>query len=143
MIGDGNGLTPEYGAKTSTRLQAAIIILRLKNLENKASAFTGTSNFNDANLQTWSVGRNIMGYLKNNKNIGFIGDENGNFNPNSTLTEKQYTKVMLEMLGYKTNVDFTWDNVMTFAKSIGIESSNSSKFTNSDLAKTTFKFFKC
>jgi len=140
MIGDGNGLTPEYSTKTSTRLQAAIMVLRIKNLESKASAFTGTSNFNDANLQTWTIGRNIMGYLKTNKNVGFIGDENGNFNPNDILTEKQYTKVMLEMLGYKTNVDFTWDNVEEFAKGIGIEPSNSTKFTNNDLAKATFKF---
>src|SRR5690554_3006448 len=34
LIGDGNGLTDEYLAKPTTRLQAAIMFLRLKGLED-------------------------------------------------------------------------------------------------------------
>ena len=140
MIGDEDGLTPRYSVKTSTRMQGAIIVLRLRDLEKKASTFTGTDNFNDADTQTWNVGKAIMAYLKQNKNIGFIGDEFGNFNPHQQITEKQYIKVMLENMGYKYNTDFTWNNAEDFAESIGAAPSDSSSFTNDDMAKITVKF---
>ncbi|MGE5677585.1 MAG: esterase, partial [Pseudomonadota bacterium] len=43
------GVTSDYLAKTTTRMQAAIMYLRLKGLEDEALAFTGTANFADAN----------------------------------------------------------------------------------------------
>ncbi|MDF2719073.1 MAG: hypothetical protein K0R28_5998, partial [Paenibacillus sp.] len=47
LQGDGSGITAGYLAKTTTRIQAAILFLRLKGLEQTALAYKGTDNFSD------------------------------------------------------------------------------------------------
>ena len=77
LLGDENGVTAEYLSKTPTRLQSAIIFLRLNGLEEEAINYKGYENFKDADSINWEEGRNIMAYLKNNSQLGWIGD-NGN-----------------------------------------------------------------
>lgn len=137
------GVTPEYLAKETTRMQAAIMYLRLKGLEEEAMAFTGTVNFADAGTMIWPEGKAIMAYLKANPQLGWVGADGGKFVPFETITVQQYYKVMLEALGYKQTTaevvgDFTWPEVMEFAASKGlVKLADNVKFTNNDLAIAT------
>ncbi len=146
LQGSGNGVTAEYLATQPTRLQAAIMFLRLKGLETEALAFTGTNNFADGNI-AWAGGKAIMGYLKANPQLGWIGDGT-NFNPNDMITAQQYYKVMLEALGYKQTAtgvegDFTWANVIAFAAQKGlVKVASVAKFTANDLAIATVEALK-
>lgn len=142
------GVTAEYLAKTTTRMQAAIMFLRLKGLENEAIAFTGTANFADANTMTWADGKAVMAYLKANPQLGWVGADAGKFNPFETITAQQYYKVMLEALGYKQTTaevagDFEWKDVIAFAASKGLAKVASvTNFTNNDLAIATIEGLK-
>lgn len=140
MQGDGNGVTATYANKTSTRIQSAVMVLRINGLEQQALNYNGQNNFKDGKNYSWQQGANLMSYLKDNPEIGFIGDNKNCFLPNVELTQKQYVKVMLENLGYKQNEDFKYDDTLSFAKSIGINIEDTSNFTNYDLAKTTVMF---
>ena len=148
MLGDDGGVTPEYLAKETTRMQAAIMYLRLAGLEDEAKAFTGTANFADANTMTWGEGKAIMAYLKANPQLGWVGADAGKFEPLKTISAQQYYKVMLEALGYKQTTatvvgDFSWNDVITFAASKGlVKVANAAKFTNNDVAVATIETLK-
>jgi len=145
---NSEGVTPAYLAKTTTRMQAAIMFLRLKGLEDEAMAFTGTANFADANTMTWADGKAIMAYLKANPQLGWIGADGGKFNPFETITAQQYYKVILEALGYKQTTaevagDFDWNDVIAFAASKGLTKvADVTNFTNNDLAIATIEGLK-
>lgn len=149
LSGDSaEGVTEAYLAKETTRIQAAIMYLRLQGKEEKALAYTGTANFKDAGTIAWAGGRAVMAYLKANPQLGWIGSENGYFNPNDKITVMQYYKVMLEALGYKQTTeeedgDFEWKDVMSFADSKGLDNlSESISFKNNDLAIATVEALK-
>ena len=78
------GVTAEYGATTPTRIQAAIMLLRLKGVLADAQAFTGTENFADANKAAWAAP--LMAYLTANQDLGFAGVGENNFAPNEPIT---------------------------------------------------------
>lgn len=140
LKGDGDGLTQEYLDKRTTRLQAAIMFLRLKGLEQEALNYGGTYNFIDADKIVWDKGKSILAYLKANPNLGWQGDNHGKFHPYEVISSQAYTKVMLEALGYKQDVDFDWSEVFTFAKKLGlIKSANIEVFTNKDIATVTIE----
>ncbi len=141
LIGDGNGVTADYAKTTPTRLQSAILFLRLKGLENEALDFEGEDNFKDAKDYAWDKGENLMAYLKAHPELGWIGAE-GNFMPNDKINEQSYFKVLLEALGYKQNTgtvvgDFDFAEVFEFAKSIGLNPEDLESFTIDNLAKAT------
>lgn len=148
LQGDDGGVTPTYLAKETTRMQAAIMFLRLKGLEDEAKAFKGTANFADANTMTWNEGKAMMAYLKANPQLGWVGGDGGKFEPFASITVNQYYKVMLEALGYKQTSaavvgDFTWAEVMTFAASKGlVKVAGAAKFTNNDVAIATIEALK-
>ncbi|OGO76570.1 MAG: hypothetical protein A2Y23_05225 [Clostridiales bacterium GWB2_37_7] len=145
LVGAGNGVTVDYLKVAPTRIQAAIMVLRLKGLEDAAKAFTGTDNFADANTAAWAAP--IMAYLKANPQLGWIGNA-GSFNPNGEMDAKSYYKVMLETLGYKQNTnevigDFTYANTLEFAASKGLKNVASVlSFTVNDLATATVETLK-
>jgi hypothetical protein len=145
---NSSGVTPEYLAKGTTRIQAAIMYLRLKGLEDEAMAFTGASNFSDANTMAWAQGKAIMAYLKANPQLGWIGADGGKFEPFASITVNQYYKVMLEALGYKQTTadvagDFTWADVMSFAAAKGLAKlAGNANFTNNDVAIATIEGLK-
>lgn len=147
LVGDGNGVTAEYVAATPTRLQSAIMFLRLKGLEAEAKAFVGEENFADAANYGWAEGKAIMAYLKAHPELGWIGDGT-NFNPAGKIDAKSYYKVMLEALGYKQNTtevvgDFTWDNVVEFAATKGLTKVAAVEtFTVDSLAAATVEALK-
>ncbi len=146
LVGDGNGVTAAYLGTTPTRLQAAVMFLRLKGLEAEAKAFTGTENFADGNI-AWAEGKAILSYLKANPQLGWVGD-GVSFNPNGAMTAQAYYKVMLEALGYKQNTatvvgDFAYEGTIAFAASKGLTKvATVANFTVNDLAAATVEALK-
>lgn len=119
LQGDGSGVTPAYLAKPTTRIQAAILFLRMKGLEQTALTYKGADNFADAGT-VGNGNKAVMSYLKANPNLGWNGTGDGKFDPLSGITAQQYYKVLLETLGYKQDIDFTYNDVITYAKSRGL-----------------------
>lgn len=142
LIGDGDGLTAEYLAKSTTRLQAAVMFLRLKGLQDEALAFKGTDNFADAGL----VGKNnqaILAYLNAKQELGWAGVGGGKFDPSSTVTAQQFYKVILEALGYKAGTDFEYKDTISFAASKGLTKvADHGEFVNADIATATVEALK-
>ena len=123
LQGETGTVDEAYVATAPTRLQAAVMFLRLKGLEAEALAFTGEDNFADGEI-AWAEGANLIAYLKANPQLGWIGDGTS-FNPEGVMTAQAYYKVMLEALGYKQTTDevagdFAWEEVLTFAASVGL-----------------------
>ncbi len=147
LKGDGKGITEEYVQTTPTRLQAAIMFLRLKGLESDALKFRGIANFSDANDISWSGGKAIMAYLKAHPELGWQGD-GINFYPLNNISSKEYYKVMLETLGYRQTKegalgDFTWSNALDFAHNLGMgKSAYVNYFVISELATVTVEALK-
>lgn len=146
LKGETGTVDAAYVATAPTRLQAAVMFLRLKGLEAEALAFTGAANFADGNI-AWAEGANLLAYLKANPQLGWVGDGT-NFNPNGKITAKEYYKVLLETLGYKQTSaevvgDFTWDNVVEFAATVGLSKVAAvTSFTVNDLAIATVEALK-
>ncbi|HHW32496.1 MAG TPA: hypothetical protein GXX20_12645 [Clostridiaceae bacterium] len=137
LKGEGQGVTEEYLAKPTYRIQAAIMFLRLQGLEDEALAFKGTENFDDAE-EIWEGGRAILAYLKANPELGWQGVGDNKFEPLVTIDAKSYYKVMLEALGYKQGVDFEWSEVLDFAAEIGlVKLADVEELTNADVASAT------
>jgi hypothetical protein len=136
-----------YTTTVPTRLQAAIMFLRLKGLEPEALAFSGTTNFKDKDEVNWNGGKIVMSYLKAHPELGWIGS-NGYLSPNSPMSAQAYYKVLLESLGYTqegngVSGDFTWNNTLQFAATKGlIKVSSVTRFTVDDMAIATLEALK-
>lgn len=142
LQGEGNGLTAEYLNKSTTRLQAAVMSLRLKGIEAEALAFTGTTNFMDASGVS-KENQAILGYLKAHPALGWQGTGDDKFEPLSGITAQQYYKVLLESLGYTQGTDFEYANVFTFAAKNGLSQiANVKQFKNLHIATATIEALK-
>ncbi|CAG7644106.1 hypothetical protein ACFQI7_09225 [Paenibacillus allorhizosphaerae] len=138
LTGDGNGVTPEYLAKTPTRIQAAVMYLRLKGLEVEAAKFTDEDNFSDASSASWAIP--ILAYVKAHPELGMEGVGDNRFDPNTVISAQAYYKMMLEALGYKYGTDFSWEQTFDFAASIGLgKAASEVDFTMSELATATLE----
>lgn len=139
LLGEGSGVTSEYLAKETVRIQAALISLRLLGKEAEAQAFEDwEENFTDAD-EVWSGGRNALAYLKANPDLGWDGNPDGSFAPNSKATAQMIYKVLLEVLGYKAGegegFDFDWNGTIEFAADKGLTKiADVESVTNNDLA---------
>lgn len=119
LKGEGSGVTADYLAQGTTRLQAAILYLRLIGKEAEALAFTGTETFEDADEVTWAGGKAVLAYLKAHPELGWVGDGK-KFDPNGAASAQMMYKVALEALGYKQGTDFQYADTITFAASLGL-----------------------
>lgn len=131
----------EYLDTRPSRLQAAIMFLRLKGLEQDALDYYRGKNFKDADVIAWEEGRNVLSYLKEHPDLGWIGD-GVNFMPYSLIDSRAYYKVLLESLGYKQEIDgrgdFEWNSVLEFAEEKGMDKvANVKDFTVRSLAIAT------
>ena len=135
LIGEGNGITEDYIKTIPTRVQAAIMVLRLNGVDKEAAVFTGTDNFSDSTLESWAMP--YLAYLKAHSEFGLEGIGNNMFDPTAKIDEQSYAKILLTALGYKINEDFTWDGTLAFAKEKGIASAQSGAFNVRDLAVMT------
>ncbi|HQJ36474.1 MAG TPA: stalk domain-containing protein [Bacillota bacterium] len=135
---DKSGVTAQYLSNTPTRLQAYIIALRLKGLYNEAGKFESRKNFSDASAAGWA--KNYLAYAKNYPELGWTGYSDGRFGVNDKINAQAFYKVLLETLGYKQNVDFTYARTLEFADKIGLVESAQKiaaikSFTINDIAK--------
>lgn len=134
LRGDGQGVTEAYLAKSTTRIQAAILYLRLLGKEQEALAYTGTDTFAD----TASAGKAnapVLAYLRNHPEYGWNGTGGNRFEPAALVTSQQLYKVMLEALGYKSGKDFEYSDTLAFAASKGLSrAAAAAPFKNADLA---------
>lgn len=131
----------DYLETRPSRLQAAIMFLRLKGLEEDALSYAGRNNFKDADAIKWKEGRNVLSYLKDHPELGWIGD-GVNFLPYNLIDSKAYYKVLLESLDYKQKIDgdgdFAWSSVLDFAAKKGLDKvANEENFTVRSLAIAT------
>jgi predicted lipoprotein with Yx(FWY)xxD motif len=134
LRGDGQGVTNEYLSKTTTRLQAAILQLRLIGKEQEAQGFTGMDSFKDAG-KAGKANQPILAYLKSHPKYGWSGTGTGEFQPNALITSQQLYKVMLESLRFRSGTDFAYKDTLMFAASHGLSrAAAASPFTNRDLA---------
>lgn len=134
LLGDGQGVTDAYLAKTSTRVQGAILTLRLLGKEKEALAYGGSDSFSDAG-EIGSGIRPVLAYLKQHPELGWNGTGDGKFSPNLPITAQQAYKVMLEALAYKTGTDFEYADTLAFAASKGLfRAAEADPFTNRELA---------
>ena len=140
LIGEGNGITEDYIKTVPTRVQAAIMVLRLNGVDAEAAAYAGTDNFADSSLEAWAMP--YLAYLKTHKEFGLEGTGNNMFEPTAKIDEQSYAKILLTALGYTINEDFTWDNTLSFAKEKGIASAKSGAFNVKDLAIMTTSALK-
>jgi len=141
LIGDGTGLTNAYLTKVPTRIQAAVLYLRLKGLEKEAMAYKGASNFDDINKAIWA--ENVMAYLKAHPELGMVGMGDNKFSPDTYINAQGYYKILLEALGYKSGTDFAWEDTIAFANSKGLNKVASvTNFTLNDLATATVEALK-
>jgi hypothetical protein len=119
LRGDGQGVTNEYLSKTTTRLQAAILQLRLIGKEQEAQGFTGMDSFKDAG-KAGKANQPILAYLKSHPEYGWSGTGTGEFQPNALITSQQLYKVMLESLRFRSGTDFAYKDTLMFAASHGL-----------------------
>ncbi len=137
LKGDSSeGVTDIYLAKGTSRMQAAILYLRLIGKEDEAYAFEGEENFTDAD-QTWKAAQKALAYLKANPDLGWEGRPDGTFDPKAEISAQELYKVLLESLGYKQDAEdgFKWADVFTFAADKGLSLiADVTEVTNNDMA---------
>jgi trimeric autotransporter adhesin len=139
LIGaDSSGVTTQYLSTTPTRVQAYIISLRLKGLYNEAGQYDSSNNFKDAISAGWAM--NYLAYAKNKPELGWGGYPDGTFAPGDKISGQAFYKVMLETLGYKQGMDFTYPETLDFAEEIGLvkdadDIAKIKAFTVNDIAK--------
>ncbi|HZG56637.1 plastocyanin/azurin family copper-binding protein [Paenibacillus sp.] len=134
LLGDGNGVTAPYLAKPSTRLQAAILSLRLTGRLQEAMRYEPKTNFSDKDLVS-PANQAILGFLKEHPELGWQGPGDGRFDPLAAISSQQFYKVMLEALGYRSGTDFEYADTESFAASKGLSGiRGTASLTNAHLA---------
>lgn len=134
LIGDGSGVNTSYLAKRTTRLQAAIISLRLHGHLQDALSFTGTTNFSDAGNVS-KANQAVLAYLKNHPEYGWSGKGTGKFEPSEIISSQQLYKVLLEIIGFQAGKEFTYAETESFAATKGLgQIAGASTLTNAYVA---------
>ncbi|MUT64841.1 plastocyanin/azurin family copper-binding protein [Paenibacillus sp. NEAU-GSW1] len=134
LIGDGNGVNANYLSKKTTRMQAAIISLRLNGHLKEALSFAGTANFSDAD-KAGKANQPVLAYLKSHPEYGWSGNGDGSFKPGEAVSSQQLYKVLLENIGYRSGKDFAYKATESFAAAKGLSQiAGNSALTNAHLA---------
>lgn len=134
LVGDGKSVSQEYLAKGTTRMQAAIISLRLQGKLDEALKYAGKIGFADSD-KAGKHDRPVLAYLKDHPELGWKGMADGKFAPLAPVSAQQFYKVLLEAAGYKTDKDFKYAKIDTFAASKGLNQiAGVDKLTNAHIA---------
>ena len=109
--GTGSGFEPE---RSATRAEAAVMLLRLLGQEQAAAAAGEPCPFTDAG---WAAP--YLGYAAR---AGLVRGRSGTFfDASAPVSIRDYLTMVLRALGYsETAGDFTWDQSIAFADSIGL-----------------------
>ena len=137
--GNGQGVNAAYLNKHATRIQAAVLYLRLSGLEKEALAYQGTETYADA-AQAGKVLQPVVGYLKQHPYLAGVITETEHFQPNAPLTAEEYAALLLKALGYEAGTDYKAGEASAYAASYGIkalEDKGTAQLTNRLMAEAT------
>ena len=96
-----------------TRAEAVTLIMRLTNDNIKIDE---SNIFTDVNEEDWFYEAVLKGYK-----LGIVnGYPDGTFKPSEAVSDQAFRKMLLEVMGYKYNSDFVWDDVGKLSEQIGI-----------------------
>jgi Icc-related predicted phosphoesterase len=128
LKGDGKGYNL---SGTLTRKEAATFIVRMMGKEklviDNKSSYSKTK-FTDVKESEWYAP--YVGYCVKKGIID--GFKDSTFKPDDSISEKAFIKLTLGVLGYVKDVDFTWDNVYSYAYSIGLVKDKNYKTKTTD-----------
>jgi hypothetical protein len=147
LRGSEKGITEEYVKTSVKRCQVAIMVVRLTGNERWAEEYLGTDNFADADLVDPKTAK-YLAFIHANPELGMVGIGNNKFDPNSYITAKDYYKVMLQVLEYKTSTDveigdFKYEDTLSFAKEkVLSKAALADPFTVNDMAIATVEALK-
>ncbi|KAA8748184.1 carboxylesterase/lipase family protein [Paenibacillus sp. UASWS1643] len=137
--GSGQGVNAAYLNKKATRIQAAVLYLRLSGLEKEALAYQGSETYDDA-AQAGKVLQPVVGYLKQHPYVSEIVTGTEKFEPNAPLTAEGYAEMLLKVLGYEAGSDYEQGTASTYAAGKGIKAlqgKGASQLTNRLMAEAT------
>jgi hypothetical protein len=122
IVGEGDGVNLEQNL---TRYRAFTMLVRLTGNQDELDNFTYDANsatFADANAEGVSpFVQKLMAYLKANQDVyGIVGYEDGTLRPYEEISSKEYTRVLLEALGYRAGVDYDWNTVELLSTTLGL-----------------------
>ena len=100
--------------KPLTRAEGAVMVVRLLGKEEEAKSEAYAHPFTD--VPVWAS--SYVGYCYHKGILKGISDTK--YGSGSAMTSAQYSTLMLRVLGYKDNVDFTFDMAATKAREIGL-----------------------
>lgn len=136
--------------KQITRAEAVVYAARLMGAEDYISAnsqFLRKTNFSD--VPEYMDYAPYVGFCTSQGIISGVG--NGMFNPDGFASEKAFLVIMFGVLGYKSGVDFTWNNLYSTAFSVGLvkdisyitKTADNVNFTRADAFNIIFNALKC
>lgn len=104
-----------------SRSEAAALAVRLMGKELHVLSNTATYSktpYPDVDASSWYAP--YVGFCT--KEGILSGDTTGNYRPNDFITEKAFAKIVLGVLGYEFNKDYTWNNTYKKAFEVGLVS---------------------
>lgn len=137
FVGTGSGFELD---RAPTRIEGLVMLIRLLGAENEAMAMQGEPlPFTD--VPKWASG--YVAYAYENGLTNGIGTEQ--FGSSNAIEAKAYLTFLLRSLGYNDQAgDFSYNNALTFAKSVGLISDsmystlNTNTFVRAYVAKTSY-----
>lgn len=104
-----------------TRAEAATFAVRILGQElhvllNSETYRQASSTYPDVDKSLWYAP--YVGYCT--KEGILTGDTTGNYRPYDFITEKSFIKIILSVLGYEMNTDYTWANIFKKAYEVGL-----------------------
>ena len=102
------------------RSDAAVFFTRLlgqeQHVKDNAQSEYATTRFPDAPEGKW-----YTPYIAFCASIGIVaGRTDGYYYPDENISEKEFANVLLKILGYEYQLDYTWDTVYEFAYDVGL-----------------------
>lgn len=113
-----NSVNETYLKKPMKKIDAYLIYIKLKGLEKSAKAYKGRKTFKDISSVSKAC-QPTVNYAVNYPALGWIA-KNNTFAPNSTLTVRQYTRYMLDVLGYRYGTDYSSSAILTLGSKLHI-----------------------
>lgn len=99
--------------KTTTRAEAAVMIVRLMGAESEAKSMSYSHPFTD--VPNWA--QSYVGYLYHQHLVSGISDTQ--YGPSVPINAQQYITMLLRALGYQeSSGDFAYANALEYARSI-------------------------
>ncbi|NLU51738.1 MAG: S-layer homology domain-containing protein [Clostridiaceae bacterium] len=136
--------------KQITRAEAVVYAARLLGAEDYINANSQSlrkTNFTD--VPEYMDYAPYVGFCTSQGIISGVG--NGMFNPNGYASEKAFLVILFGVLGYKSGVDFTWNNLYSTAFSVGLvkdisyitKTTDNINFTMADAVNIMFNALSC